>query len=190
MFTLGFRLVTRRLVIRRMRPDDWKDLYEYLSDPQTVRFEPYDVYTKADAMLEAANRANRPDFLAVCLQSNGKMIGNLYFAHREEKNYELGYVFNRKYRGKNYAYESCAALITFAFQKMDIQRVFAECDARNERSFHLMERLGMKMEESFMGEDFTKQTEKTRCFRYGISQNSSEKIAVYRYNCPEYEEIH
>lgn len=173
MFTLDFRLTTRRLVIRRMHPDDWKDLYAYLSDPETVRFEPYDVYSKDDAMLEAANRANMPAFLAVCLQSNGKMIGNLYFAPVEQRSYELGYVFHRKYRGKNYAYESCAALIAFAFQKMAIQRIFAECDARNTRSFHLMERLGMKKESSFMGEDFTGEQKKVLCYRYDISRNTT-----------------
>lgn len=172
MFSLGFRLVTRRLVIRRIYPDDWKDLYEYLSDAKAVRFEPYDVYTKTDAMLEAANRANRPEFLAVCLQTNGKMIGNLYLAPAEKGNYELGYIFNQKYCGKNYAYESCAALITFVFQKKSAQRIFAECDARNIRSFHLMERLGMKMECSFLGEDFTGEKEKTLCYRYSISRNS------------------
>ena len=43
MFPLNFRLVTSRLVIRRMNPDDWQDLYDYLSDAETVYYEPYDV---------------------------------------------------------------------------------------------------------------------------------------------------
>ena len=56
MFPLNFRLTTDRLVIRRMHPDDWQDLYAYLSDAETVYYEPYDVYSKEDARLEAANR--------------------------------------------------------------------------------------------------------------------------------------
>lgn len=173
MVSFDFRLVTRRLVIRRMHPNDWKDLYAYLSDPETVLYEPYGVYSREDAILETANRANMPEFLAVCLQSSGKMIGNLYFAPREEDSYELGYVFHKKHRKQNYAFESCSALIAYAFQNMGVQRVFAECDARNTRSFHLMERLDMKKEASFMGEDFTGGQEKVLCYRYGISQNST-----------------
>ncbi len=169
MFSFHFRLVTRRLVIRRMHPNDWRDLYEYLSDPDTVRFEPYDAYTKTEAILEAANRANAPEFLAVCLQSNGKMIGNLYFTPTQDGSYELGYIFNRKYRGKNYAYESCFALLRYAFGQ-GAAKVIAECDARNTRSFHLMERLGMEPEERFFGKDFTGQAEKTLCLRYAISR--------------------
>ncbi len=175
MFPLTFRLVTSRLVIRRMHPDDWQDLYDYLSDAETVYYEPYDVYSKEDARLEAANRANNAAFFAVCLQSNGKMIGNLYFAPAQDGTYELGYVFNRKYRGKNYAYESCAALVSYAFRKGIAERVMAECDARNVRSHHLMERLGMEREDSFMGPDFTGQAEKTLCYRYSVSRDSYKK---------------
>ena len=103
MFPMDFRYPTRRLVIRRMVPDDWRDLYEYLSDPEVVRYEPYDIYTRGDAMLEAANRANSESFLAVCLLTSGKMIGNLYVARLDTGYYEIGYIFNRRYHGKNYA---------------------------------------------------------------------------------------
>ncbi|MGE5559585.1 MAG: GNAT family N-acetyltransferase [Chloroflexota bacterium] len=35
------KLETDRLVLRRFRPDDWRDLHEYLSDELVVRYEPY-----------------------------------------------------------------------------------------------------------------------------------------------------
>ena len=167
MFPFLFRLATRRLLIRRMHPDDWRDLYAYLSDPETVLYEPYDVYTKEDAMLEAANRANSPAFLAVCLQSNGKMIGNLYFARNGEEA-ELGYVFHKKYRGRNYAFEACSAIIAYAFKEPDLRSVYAECDARNLRSRHLMERLGMTFETEFSGPDFTGREEQARSIRFRL----------------------
>ena len=34
-------LETERLILRRYREDDLKDLYEYLSDETVVKYEPY-----------------------------------------------------------------------------------------------------------------------------------------------------
>ena len=34
-------LETERLILRRYREGDLQDLYEYLSDPEVVRYEPY-----------------------------------------------------------------------------------------------------------------------------------------------------
>ena len=170
MFSLLFRHTTRRLMIRRMVPGDWEDLYEYLSDPETVLYEPYEPYSRADAQLEAANRANSPSFLAVCLLTNGKMIGNLYVSPEEPGSYEIGYVFNRRYWGKGYAFESSEALMDILWSHIGTKRIFAECDARNTRSFALMERLGMMREKEFMGKDFTGREKKALCYRYGISR--------------------
>lgn len=36
---------TERLIIRKFRPDDFTELYEYLSDSNVVRYEPYEPYT-------------------------------------------------------------------------------------------------------------------------------------------------
>ncbi len=170
MFSLLFHAVTRRLMIRRMHPNDWEDLYEYLSDPETVLYEPYAPYSRTDAMLEAANRANSSSFLAVCLLTNGKMIGNLYVSQTELGVYEIGYIFNRRYRGKNYAYESCEALMNLLWEHTGTKRIFAECDARNIRSLHLMQRLGMEEEKRYMGEDYTGKEREALHVQYGITR--------------------
>ena len=168
MFPMDFRQVTRRLLIRRMVPDDWRDLYDYLSDPEVVRYEPYDVYTRGDAMLEAANRANSESFLAVCLLTSGRMIGNLYVARLDEGYYEIGYIFGRRYQGRNYAYESCRAVMDTLFRKLGAVRVVAHCDARNARSMHLMERLGMSEECRYMGRDFAGEEKTAETCQFGI----------------------
>lgn len=168
MFSMTFRCVTGRLVVRRMHPDDWEDLYAYLSDPDTVRYEPYEPYTRQEAQLEAANRANCPEFLAVCLMTSGRMIGNLYVSRYKQGVFEIGYIFNRKYRGKNYAFESCRAIMELLWKQPGTEKIIAQCDARNERSRHLMERLGMRLEETFSGEDFTGEEKQALHCRYAI----------------------
>lgn len=139
-------IVTKRLVIRSFRPDDWQDLYAYLSDASVVKYEPYEPFTPTQAKDEAARRAELPDFLAVCLRSSGKLIGNLYFAPREFGTFELGYVFAANYQGQGYATESAHALLDDAFKNKQIRRVIAKCNPENRPSWALMERLGMRRE--------------------------------------------
>lgn len=99
-------LITERLLIRTFQENDWEDLFEYLSDEEVVRFEPYGPLSSEQARKEAADRTNDPSFHGVCLRENGKLIGNLYFHQLESDLWELGYVFNRSYQGRGYATES------------------------------------------------------------------------------------
>ena len=139
-------LETERLILRRFCPEDWKDLHEYLSDPEVVCYEPYEVFTETQSREEAARRSGDGDFWAVCLKDGGKVIGNLYFSSGEFKNYELGYVFNRAYQGQGYATESARALIGLGFEKLGVNRIVAMCNPENVKSWRLLERLGLRRE--------------------------------------------
>ena len=48
---------TKRLTLRPFQKGDAQDLYEYLSDPEVVRFEPYRPYTLESCGQEAENRS-------------------------------------------------------------------------------------------------------------------------------------
>lgn len=49
-------LVTDRLLIRKFREIDGEDLYEYLSDEEVVKFEPYKTFSREKAYDEAKRR--------------------------------------------------------------------------------------------------------------------------------------
>ena len=138
-------LKTERLILRNFTEADGQDLYEYLSDAEVVKFEPYRPFLKDAAYEEAKRRAGDKRFLAVCLQ-NGKLIGNLYFAQGEFDTWEVGYVFNKDYWGKGYATESLKALMQFAFSHLSARRIIAKCDPLNPNSWRLLERVGMRRE--------------------------------------------
>ncbi len=139
-------IMTERLVIRRFTPDDWQDLYEYLSDEEVVAFEPYDVYTEEGAKEEAKNRESNECFYAVCLKDSGKVIGNLYFNKGNFDTWEIGWVFNRSYQKNGYATESAKALVEYAFVHMGARRIVGKCSPKNKPSWALMERLNMRRE--------------------------------------------
>lgn len=63
---------------------------------------------------------------------------------------EIGYTFSRTYRGSGYASEAVSRLLDYAFEELGLHRVVAITDRRNEPSFRLLERLGMRREGSFV----------------------------------------
>ena len=139
-------LVSERLYLRRFLPSDYFDLYEYLSDPDVVRYEPYSPFTLRQTRSEAINRANSCYYWAVCLKESDKLIGNLYFNPTDYDTYELGFVFNRFYQKHGYAAESCRCLMDYAFRTLRVRRIVAFCCTENYDSWKLMERLSMRRE--------------------------------------------
>lgn len=136
---------TQRLILRRYTENDLTDLYEYLSDPLVVAFEPYKPMTMEEVKENLIWRISTDEMIAVEQKDTHKMIGNVYLGKRDFNALELGYVFNRIYWGKGYAKESCTALYEEAFSR-GIHRIYAQCDPQNTPSWKLLESLGFTRE--------------------------------------------
>lgn len=139
---------TDRLILRRFCKDDLQDLFEYLSDAEVVKYEPYKPMNLAEVLEELEERISTDEMIAVELKATNKLIGNVYLGKRDFESIEIGYVFNKKYWGQGYAKESCNALIEKAFSE-GIHRIFAECDPCNSGSWRLLESLGFAREAHF-----------------------------------------
>ena len=139
------RVFTDRLILRRFRESDLADLYEYLSDPQVVAFEPYKPMTIEEVKNNLDWRISTDEMIAVELKATGKLIGNIYLGKRDFDALEIGYVFNQSYQHQGYARESCERLINLAFAT-GVHRIYAECDPENQSSWRLLERLGFSRE--------------------------------------------
>ena len=140
------KLTTSRLILRPFEGDDWRELHAYLSDPEVVRFEPYDTFTEDQSRAEVRSRAKDDAFVAVCLADTGRVIGNLYLRKRRAGNYELGIVFNRAYWHQAYATEAATAALTYLFDQGEAHRIYAECNPDNRACERLLKRLHMRRE--------------------------------------------
>ena len=136
---------TERLILRRYIEEDLQDLFEYLSDKEVVKYEPYKPLTHDETKENLKWRIGTEEMIAVELKNSRKMIGNVYMGKREFEALEIGYVFNRNYWGHGYAVESCNALIQQAFSN-GTHRIYAECDPNNVSSWKLLETLGFQRE--------------------------------------------
>ena len=137
---------TKRLIIRMFTANDWEDLYEYLSQSDVVKFEPYDVFSKEEAKKEAVARSKNDAFWAVCLKETNKLIGNVYLAKQDFDTWELGYVFNAFYQGYGYASEACRVLVNDVFTNHHAHKVIANVNPLNQASWKLLERLQLQRE--------------------------------------------
>lgn len=136
---------TDRLILRRYKEDDLQDLFEYLSNPKVVEFEPYKSKTINEVRDNLKWRISSDEMIAVELRDINKMIGNVYLGKSDFESLEIGFVFNEYYWKKGYAKESCEKLIEKAFQN-GIHRIFANCDPDNQNSWSLLERMGFTQE--------------------------------------------
>lgn len=143
------QITTERLILRQFRENDYDDLYEFLSQLADDEFEGYPGITYENGREHLAYRVGSEDFYAVELRESEKVIGNIYFGHREFDAREVGYIINKDYQRKGYALEALTAVINDAFRN-GTHRVYAECDPRNERSWRLLEKAGLRREAHFV----------------------------------------
>ncbi len=139
------QLITERLILREFRESDYDDLFEYLSQLEDDEFEGYPGITYENGREHLNYRMGSEEFYAIELKESGKVIGNIYYGHRDFEAKEVGYIINKKYQRKGYASEALSAVIENGF-KAGVHRIYAECDPRNTCSWKLLEKVGLERE--------------------------------------------
>jgi ribosomal-protein-alanine N-acetyltransferase len=140
---------TERLLIRSFAPSDWKDVWEYLSDPLTYVFEPGEPLSEEQARFLSEERSKSHEFLAVELRQKHKVIGHLSFYQIDREDlhtWELGYIFNPSYQMQGYATESVRAIVQYGFGELHVHRIVANCNPENIASWRVLEKAGFVRE--------------------------------------------
>lgn len=136
---------TTRMIIREFTPEDAADLHDIFGDEKTMEnCEPAYDFEKTKDFL-ASFCIGRKGAAAAVHKESGKVIGYILFHESCEGVYEMGWFYNRSFWGQGYAYESCRAVIDYAFNKLNAHKVFAE-GIDTVKSVGLMEKLGMRLE--------------------------------------------
>jgi RimJ/RimL family protein N-acetyltransferase len=149
-------LVVGELTLRRFEPNDLYDLREYWADPEVMRYnwgpssdEQIGATIAAQAEIEVGG-PGAPLYLAVVL--NKRVIGDcqLTIVSLDDRQGAIGFTFHPFFTGRGYATRSVVAALGFGFVQLDLHRIDATTDVRNERSWRLMERVGMRREAHFV----------------------------------------
>lgn len=142
------RIETERLVIRDFRKEDYKDIFEYLSDPVVMKYiEPIFTVSQTKEFIQNYGIEAKMVF-AVEEKFLGKVIGHIIFHEfNGYSEYELGWIFNRKFHGKGYAREASLAVFEYGFNKLYLESIVAETVLDNKKSITTIISLGMKISE-------------------------------------------
>ncbi|MEU7475567.1 GNAT family N-acetyltransferase [Lentzea sp. NPDC042327] len=152
-----YPIKTDRLLLRPFTPADLDDVHAYRRLPEVARYL-YDEALTRDETAEKLLRWSAMDeltgdgqSLALAAVLDGTVIGevDIKWLSREHAQGELGYIFNPEFQGRGYAREAAEQMLHLAFEQVRLHRVIAQCDPRNEPSWRLMERLGMRREAHF-----------------------------------------
>ncbi len=152
-------LKTNRLRLRRVLPSDGRALYEIFGNEENSRFEFHGPWGEEQIVgyieSQAEIRLGDPGValgLASTLIETDELIGmvDLTINSIDDGQGELGFSFNRRFWGVGYATEAVNAALGFGFMCLKLHRIFAGVDTRNERSWRLMERVGMRREAHFI----------------------------------------
>jgi RimJ/RimL family protein N-acetyltransferase len=157
---------TERLILRPLKAEDVDDILPYHSDPQSIRYIPWDVRDRpfvVDWLTRAVTylglQEGQPGLLlAMVEKSSGKVIGQLNSSMTDRQNHtaDIGYISNPEYRGKGFVHEALSALIDYLFHEEKLHRVVADIDIRNQASIRVIERLGFRREATFIENDYLK----------------------------------
>ncbi len=154
-------LETERLAVRGFRPEDWRDLQEYVAQEQVTRYDFEYPSSDADCQGIVDYFGRSEGYWAVCLRETGKMIGHLVCTRKAPdalRTWQLGFIFNPAYYGQGYATEACRRVLAYVFGELGAHRVEAACHPDNAPSWRLMERLGMRREAHHRKDGFLRQT--------------------------------
>jgi RimJ/RimL family protein N-acetyltransferase len=146
----------------------------YRSDPAVAQFQYWEPMT-FDNIVQIINTQLQvqPGMLGVPLllmvEHEGKVIGEISISVNvpEHKQGEAGILFNPAYTGRGLATRALAAVLGFGFVQLDLHRITMATSDDNERSWRLMERVGMRREGHFIHDGFVK-GKWANVFSYGM----------------------
>lgn len=148
-------LSTARLVLRPMGPDDAAAVQKWAGDFEVADTalnipHPYPdgLADEWIAMHGRAWREGREAVFAITARADGTLMGAIGLAgiDARHRHAEMGYWLGRPFWNLGLATEAARAVLAFAFDTLDLERVFAHHFVRNPASGRVLEKIGMVRE--------------------------------------------
>ncbi|WP_425614389.1 GNAT family N-acetyltransferase [Anatilimnocola sp. NA78] len=148
-----FELLSPRLRLRRLEPDDAVAICRYRSLPEVARFQSWQSFTIehaasliADQELITPNTPGTWLQLLLTLREQGTVIGDcgIHFLGHDTQQVELGITLAPDYQGQGLATEALAAVLRYVFDSLGKHRAQATTDAENLASANLFRGLGFR----------------------------------------------
>ena len=170
------RFETERLILRKVEITDAEAMFEYGSDPETVRFitiPPYEDIEATKAGIADFFVRNRLVSWGIVEKKSNQFIGTIDL-RLEGDGGAFGWIINRKFWGRGYVPEAAKCLLEFGFNELELNLIWAEHFSENKKSGRVMEKIGM----TNMGQTFVyvnKLDRSVRCDYWAVTKSEYEK---------------
>jgi len=173
---------TERLVLREFNEGDKNNLYKLFSEKFASTYEhlpkdPDGVESYINFHMENAKSSDRTHYYYVIeLQETHEFVGSIGYAFVENAGIngvegcvtELEYYLLEKHWNNGYMTEALKKIISSAFERGDMVKIFAQCHTDNHRSEKVMVKCGMRRSEKQPAPKFYNGTLKTNV-RYELT---------------------
>ena len=138
------KLETKRLILRRRMESDIPYMLRMFNDDEVRRYLGGYPPNDEHSMLKMIRHRKNTEW-AVILRDTNEYIGECLLPKIID-NYlaEIGYLFLKEHWGKGYAQEAVCAIIDHCFITLNLQRLCATIDNKNDRSKRFIEKLGFE----------------------------------------------
>ena len=153
------RIESERLILRRFRDADLAPFVAYRNDSEVARYQSWDSFDEREARafireVRSAQPGVPGEWFQFAVESKefGGLVGDCALQVDGQEHYraEVGFTLAREHQGKGFASEAVARLLDYAFDALRLHRVVAIAACRNEPSWRLLERVGLRQEGHFL----------------------------------------
>ncbi len=154
----SFLLTTERLGLRAFQPEDLDAFAAMNADPRVMEYFPATLSREeSKALMDRVNQRLEDfgfTFWAAEILDTEELIGFIGIVRTTMDTYftpcvEVGWRLAPQFWGKGYATEGAKESLRFAFEEQDLPEVYSFTPHTNQRSYKVMERLGMKPQGTF-----------------------------------------
>lgn len=144
-------LYTDDLILRKLEASDAEDFFVFASDEEVSKYmlwEPHICIEESSKSIDISCRKygeGKYYRFGIALRETNKLIGiiQLLGFDRLLSSCSFAYMINKEYWGRGYATEALNAILTFAFEKMEMKKVAASHFSENQASGAVMRKCGM-----------------------------------------------
>lgn len=153
-------LETERLYLRNFEETDFAAVHEYGSLPDFSQYEMWGPNTEPhsrkfieDSIVKSKHEPRYQYELAIILKASNELIGGAHIELEAETSTvaHIGYAVNPRFQNNGYATEVSKALIHFGFAELNLKVIYATCDTRNVASYKVLQKLGMRLVGTIIG---------------------------------------
>jgi [ribosomal protein S5]-alanine N-acetyltransferase len=147
-------LHTARLLLRPFAETDADAIYALQSNARVLHYwdsPPWTEYSQAAAFIAACRKMEEDGSgarFAVETRNSNSFVGwcSMFRWNPVYRSLGIGYCFDEPVWGNGYATEAVRAMLNWAYESLDLNRVEAELDTRNAASARVLEKLGFERE--------------------------------------------